>query len=41
MINVENEIFNRVSTSVRERFPNVSMTGEYVKSPSSFPHVSL
>ena len=41
MINVENEIFNRVVTSVRVKFPNVSMTGEYVKSPSSFPHVSL
>lgn len=41
MINVENEIFDRVSTSVRERFPNVNMTGEYVKSPSSFPHISL
>lgn len=41
MINVENEIFDRVSTSVRERFPNVNITGEYVKSPSSFPHISL
>lgn len=41
MINVENEIFDKVSTSVRTKFPNVSMTGEYVKSPSSFPHVSL
>jgi hypothetical protein len=41
MISVENEIFDRVSTSVRERFPNVNMTGEYVKVPSSFPHVSL
>ena len=41
MIDVENEIFDKVSTSVRTKFPNVSMTGEYVKSPSSFPHVSL
>lgn len=41
MINVENEIFDRVSTFVRFNFPNVNMTGEYVKSPSSFPHVSL
>jgi hypothetical protein len=41
MINVENEIFDRVSTSVRDKFPNVNMTGEYVKSPSSFPHISL
>ena len=41
MISVENEIFDKVSTSVRTKFPNVNMTGEYVKSPSSFPHVSL
>lgn len=41
MISAENEIFDRVSTSVREKFPNVNMTGEYVKSPSSFPHISL
>lgn len=41
MINVENEIFDRVSTSVRAKFPNVNMTGEYVKSPPSFPHISL
>lgn len=41
MISVENEIFDRVSTSVREMFPTVCMTGEYVRTPSSFPHVSL
>jgi hypothetical protein len=41
MINIENEIFDRVSTSVRVKFPNVNMTGEYVKSPSSFPHISI
>ena len=41
MINAENEIFNIVSAKVREKFPYVNMTGEYVKSPSSFPHISL
>lgn len=41
MIDVENEIFNRVSTSVRAKFPSANITGEYVKSPSSFPHISL
>jgi hypothetical protein len=41
MINIENEVFNDVSTSVRGKYPNVNMTGEYVKSPPSFPHVSL
>lgn len=41
MIDVENAVFNRVATRVREVFPNIFMTGEYVKSPSSFPAASL
>ena len=41
MINVENEIFNIVSTKVRDEFPNIYMSGEYVKSPPSFPATSL
>ena len=41
MINIENEIFNIVSTKAREQYPDIFMTGEYVKSPSSFPAVSL
>lgn len=41
MIDVENEVFSLVSTKVREKYPKVYMTGEYVKSPPSFPCVSL
>lgn len=41
MIDVENEIFSAVSEVVRATYPKVYMTGEYVKSPSSFPCVSL
>lgn len=41
MIDVETEIFNIVSEKVREKYPKIFMTGEYVKSPSSFPCVSL
>lgn len=41
MIDMENEIFNEVSERVRAKYPNIFMTGEYVKSPSSFPCVSL
>ena len=41
MINIENELFNNVSNSVRAVYPNIYMTGEYVKSPPSFPSVSL
>ena len=41
MIDIENEVFNRVATRVREQFPDIFMTGEYVNSPSSLPAVSL
>lgn len=41
MIDVENELFSEVSSRVRERYPDIYMTGEYVKSPSDFPCVSL
>lgn len=41
MIDIERVIFNRVATKVREQYPDIYMTGEYVKSPSSFPAVSL
>ena len=41
MIDIENAVFNTVATKVREQVPNIYMVGEYVKSPSSFPAVSL
>ena len=41
MIDIEYAIFDRVAMQVREVFPGIFMTGEYVKSPSSFPAVSL
>lgn len=41
MIDMENEIFNEVSAQVREQYPDIFMTGEYVKTPPSFPCVSL
>jgi hypothetical protein len=41
MIDIENAVFNRVVTKVREVFPDIFMAGEYVKSPPFFPAVSL
>ena len=41
MIDIESQVFDRVATRVREQFPDIFMTGEYVNSPSSFPAVSL
>ena len=41
MIDIENDIFNTVATEVREKYPDIYMVGEYVKTPSQFPCVSL
>lgn len=41
MIDIENAVFHTVANKVREKYPNVYMVGEYVKSPPSFPAVSL
>ena len=41
MIDIENDIFSAVAEVVRSAYPNVFITGEYVKSPPSFPCVSL
>ena len=41
MINIENDVFSRVAQIVRNKYPNIYMSGEYVKSPPSFPAVSL
>ena len=40
MIDIENMVFDRVATRVREQFPDIFMTGEYVSSPPSFPAAS-
>jgi hypothetical protein len=41
MIEIENAVFNTVATKVREVFPDIFIAGEYVKSPPSFPAVSV
>lgn len=41
MIDIENEIFNAVAVAARTQFSDIYISGEYVKSPSSFPCVSL
>ena len=41
MIDLENEIFDRVAKAVRSVYPNIFINGEYVKSPPTFPAVSL
>ena len=41
MIDVENEIFDAVAKAVRASYPSAFVSGEYIKAPSKFPHVSL
>ena len=41
MINIENEIFNIVAVAVRDKYPGAYVVGEYVKSPSRFPSISI
>ena len=41
MIDIENEVFSRIATRLRNEFNPVSVYGEYVKSPASFPAVSI
>ncbi len=41
MIDNMNEIFTTVAVPVREAHLGVTVTGEYTRSPSSFPHVTL
>lgn len=40
MIDCEAEVYTRVSQVLRQVFPDISVSGEYVKSPPRFPHVS-
>lgn len=41
IIDIESEVFNRICDAIREKYPSSFITGEYVKSPSEFPAVSL
>ena len=41
MIDIETEIFNSISVKVREKYSQIFLTGEYVKSPPSFPCASI
>lgn len=41
MIDIENQVFSRIAARLRENFKGIYVTGEYVKTPSSFPAVSL
>lgn len=41
MIDVESQIYTPIAVALREAFPGIDVSGEYVKAPSTFPHVSI
>lgn len=41
MIDIESQVFSRIVARLRETFKGIYVTGEYVKTPPSFPAVSL
>ena len=41
MIDVNNEVFTHVATSVRDKHTGTTVTGEYTRKPSKFPAVTL
>ena len=41
MIDFQNEIFTSVATTVRAKHPGTTVVGEYTRSPSKFPAVTL
>ena len=41
MIDIEVEIFNQISTVLRTAYNPISVYGEFVKSPASFPAVMI
>lgn len=41
MIDAENEIYSIIASCLRDAFPGINVTGEYVREPEKFPCVSI
>lgn len=41
MIDIENEVFNAIATSVRASYPGIFVSGEKVAAPETYPFVSI
>ena len=41
MIDIENQVFNTVVNALRASYNGISVYGEYIETPSSFPCVTL
>ena len=41
MIDIETLIYTPIAQAIRTEYPNGSVSGEYVRKPSGFPHVQI
>ena len=41
MIDIERRVYTPISTTLKSEFPGIDVSGEYVRSPSVLPHVSV
>jgi hypothetical protein len=41
MIDIENQVYTALVNAIRAEYPNANIKGEYVKSPSTFPCVTI
>lgn len=41
MIDIENKVFNTIATMLRTKYSGISVYGEYIEAPSSFPCVTI
>lgn len=41
MIDIENEVFDKIYTNVSAAYPEANITSEYVREVSTFPHISV
>jgi hypothetical protein len=41
MIDIENAVFDNVARKLRDKYPDIHVVGEYVKTPPKFPSVSF
>lgn len=41
MIDIESQVFSPISKAIKLDYPNAFVSAEYVKVPSTFPHISI
>ena len=41
MIDIENDVYNRVATSVKDKYSNAFVSSEFVRTPAKFPCVTI